>query len=329
MQNEVTTKRSPMVLIWKFAAVEAVGFFLYFIATLFGSAKYEIYTQLSLSNFISYQVAKILLLSAAQFVLTIYAFLSWYYEEYAVHSGSISHTKGVFRRTKESFPIDRSTDVTVLSGPFGKLFHYGSVHLRNAASSFTLATVPKPERMERAIRGEFEPRVPAFGKEPDIFRLLTEAEHDQLEFKSSLRFDYKAGNASRELEKAVMKTIAAFLNSKGGYLVVGVSDGRKPLGLARDYQTLQRKDSDGFENHFTQAFNNMIGPEFRNLVKLWFHKVDGCDICVIQALASPRPVYLKVDNNEHFYMRTGNISTSLKLSEIESYSRSHWPAVLS
>ena len=119
------------------------------------------------------------------------------------------------------------------------------------------------------------------GKRPDIARLLMEVEHDQLEFKSSLRFDYKAGKVSRDLEKAVMKTVAAFLNSRGGHLVIGVNDARKPIGLENDYQTLQRKDSDGFENHFTQAFNNMIGPEFRNLIKLWFHNVDGHDICVV------------------------------------------------
>ena len=98
MQNELTTRRSPIVLIWKFAVVEAVGFLLYFVATLFGNAKYEIYTQLSLSNFLSYQVAKILLLTVAQFGLTVYAFLSWYYEEYRIRPGAIDHAKGVFRR---------------------------------------------------------------------------------------------------------------------------------------------------------------------------------------------------------------------------------------
>jgi len=107
--------------------------------------------------------------------------------------------------------------------------------------------------------------------------------------------------------------------------VLGVNDSREPVGLLNDYQTLQRKDADGFENHFTQTFNSMIGPEFRNLIKLWFHTMNGQDLCVVQVLASPRPVYLKTDNNEQFYMRTGNISTSLKLSEIEAYSRSRWP----
>lgn len=325
MQNELIIRRSPIVLIGKFAAVEAVGFILYFIATLFGGTKYEIYTQLSLSNFLSYQVAKILFLTIAQFALTVYAFLSWYYEEYIVRSGTVLHQKGVFRKKEESFPVDQHTKLAVIQGFFGRLFRCGSVRAENGKGSFVFSTVSLPERVIKAVHGEFGASANMLGKRPDIARLLMEVEHDQLEFKSSLRFDYKAGKVSRDLEKAVMKTVAAFLNSRGGHLVIGVNDARKPIGLENDYQTLQRKDSDGFENHFTQAFNNMIGPEFRNLIKLWFHNVDGHEICVVQVLPGPRPAYLKIDNSEHFYMRTGNISTALKLSEIESYSRSRWP----
>jgi predicted HTH transcriptional regulator len=126
-----------------------------------------------------------------------------------------------------------------------------------------------------------------------------------------------------------MKTIAAFLNSRGGRCVIGVDDRRRPIGLERDYKTLQRKDRDGFEIHFTQMLNAMIGPEFRSLVKLKFETLDGADVCSIEVKPSPRPVYFKHDEHEYFYMRTGNITTSLKLSEIESYVRGRWPSQLS
>ncbi|MEK7193495.1 MAG: ATP-binding protein [Patescibacteria group bacterium] len=310
---------------WKFAAVEAVAFFLYFVATLLGNAKYEFYDQLSFSNFLSYQAAKMLFLSGAQFALTVYAFLSWYYEDYTIRPGSIQHSRGVIFKKEKNFPTDSSTSITISSGLLGKLLHYGSIRIKNGVSLLVLPHISRPERIVKAIRQEYSADENAFAEKPNIDQLLAENEHNQLEFKSSLRFDYKAGQANRDIEKAAMKTIAAFMNSNGGYLVVGVSDTRAPLGLRSDYMTLQRKDSDGFENHFTQSFNSMIGPEFRNLVKLWFHNIREHDLCAIQVLPSPRPVYLKADNNEQFYMRTGNISTALKLSEIESYARSRWP----
>jgi hypothetical protein len=325
MSNEAMIKQSPIVLMWKFAVIEAVGFLLYLAATMLGNAKYELYTQLSFSNLLSYQVAKILFLSGAQFIVTVYAFLSWYYEYYVIRPDSITYARGVFLRKEKVLPVDGSTAFTTLSNPLGGLFHYGSIHAKTGMSSLDLNYVSRPENIVNLIKHGNDPHESAFQKEPEVQRLLAENEHDRLEFKSSLRFDHKIGQANRDVEKAAMKTIAAFLNSKGGHLVLGVNDARVPLGLENDYQTLQRKDADGFENHFTQAFNSMIGPEFRNLIKLWFHKLDGHDLCVVQVLASPRPVYLKTDNNEQFYMRTGNISTALKLSEIESYSRSRWP----
>jgi len=324
-RNETMIKRSPIVLVWKFAVIEIAGFLLYIAAIMLGNAKYEFYTQLSFSSIISYQAAKMLFLSGAQFAVTVYVFLSWYYEYYVIRPGSITYTHGVFRKKETTLRVDDSTVFTTSSNPLGKLFHYGSVHAKTGASSLVLTYISRPENLISFIKHGNDPHENAFQKEPDVERLLAENEHDKLEFKSSLRFDHKIGQANRDVEKAAMKTIAAFLNSKGGHLVLGVSDTRTPLGLDGDYQTLQRKDMDGFENHFTQAFNSMIGPEFRNLIKLWFHKLDGRDLCVVQVLASPRPVYLKADNNEQFYMRTGNISTALKLSEIESYSRSRWP----
>ncbi|MBI2033751.1 MAG: ATP-binding protein [Candidatus Liptonbacteria bacterium] len=328
MSDETIIKRSPIVLIWKFAVIEVAVFLLYLVAVSFGNVKYELYVQLSFPSLLSYQAAKILFLSGAQFAVTVYAFLSWYYEYYVVHSGSITYTRGVFRRKDKTLRIDDSTTFTSFSNPLGKLFHYGSLEAKTGTSSLVLTYISRPKNLVNLIKHGNNPYQGAFREAPNLEKLLTENEHDRLEFKSSLRFDHKIDQANREVEKAAMKTIAAFLNSYGGHLVLGVNDARVPLGLENDYQTLQRKDADGFENHFTQTFNSMIGPEFRNLIKLWFHKLDGHDLCVVQVLESPRPVYLKADNNEQFYMRTGNISTVLKLSEIESYSRSRWPRTL-
>lgn len=323
MYGELITKRSPIVLIGKFAGIEAAGFVLYLIASFLGDAKYEIYTRLFLTNFLPYMTARIVFLFIGQFGLTVYAFLLWYYEEYKIRRNSVIHIKGVFKKFREEFSINRGPDLSVKSNLLGKLLHYGTIRIKSGSLVFELKHISRPERIVKAI--EEESLSAAFSKGPDIEKLLKKEEDGELEFKSSLRFDYKAGNVNRELERAAMKTIAAFLNSKGGYLVLGVNDKREPLGLKNDIRTLQRKDRDGFENHFTQTFNAVIGPEFRVLVKLWFHNADGHDICIIQALPSPRPVYFKSEANEHFYMRTGNITISLKLSEIESYFRSRWP----
>lgn len=311
---------------WKFAMIEAGALFLYFIATLFGSAKSAFYTQLSLTSILPYETAKIIVLFGVQFALTAYVFILWYHEEYKIRKDSVLHVGGIFQTTKKSIPLSAAGTVTVRSGLIGRIFHYGNVEVRSGDSFLRLKTVSRPEYIVKAI---YEgPMAASFADGHDIHKLLASEENDRLEFKSSLRYDYKAGNVNRELEKAALKTVAAFLNSKGGYLVVGVDDARVSLGLERDFESLQRKDKDGFENHFTQAFNAAIGPEFRDLVKLKFAEMGEHDLCLVEVLPSYRPVYFRSNNSENFYIRTGNITSTLTLSEMESYIRSRWPKFL-
>lgn len=328
MASQIIIKRSPIVLIKTFALIELAGFVAYYLAAALGNFKYQLYTQLFLlPNLLSYQTAKLLLLSGAQFLITIYAFIRWYYESYVVRQGAISHRWGVFFKKERTVPLDKTVAITLSSSPLGKALHYGSIKIQNSDyNSLVLDDISRPERQLRIIQNFADAEVKIhFGEEPEIADLISENEHERLEFKATLRFDERNGGINRELEKAVMKTIAAFMNSKGGHLVIGIGDGREITGLENDYQTLNRKDSDGFENHFTQIFNKMIGPEFRSLTRLRFQIVENRDICVVQVVPSRRPIYLNADGEEHFYVRTGNATTPLKLSEVESYFLSRFP----
>jgi len=325
MNPQVTIKRSPMVLIRTLVAIEFLFFIGYWLATGPDSYKYEIYTKLFFSGLFSYETFKLFFLSGAQLLITIYAFARWYYESYTVRTGSMTHQWGVFWRKNKFVPLDKTMSVTLSSSPFGKLLHYGTIKIESGNKLISLSDISRPRDFIRVVERCINPEQPNFRAEPNVLKLLSAEEHEQLEFKSSLRFDHRAGQVNRDLEKMAMKTIAAFLNTKGGHLVIGVNDEREPIGLEADYRTLRRPNGDGFENHFTQVFNAMIGPEFRHLVKLWFHPANSGNICIVQVAASPRPVYLKLDDNEHFYVRTGNVTTPLKLSEVETYRRSRFP----
>lgn len=162
--------------------------------------------------------------------------------------------------------------------------------------------------------------VRASAKESDLEEMLKTGEHERLEFKTSLRWDEKRQQVNKELEKAVMKTVTAFLNSDGGHLLIGVNDQGQPLGLEKDFASLPKAGTDGFENHFNNIFNQMIGPEFRRLVKLTFRQYFyDKTVCLVSVGPSPKPAYLKNGNNEDFYIRTGNVTSPLKMSEVTAY----------
>ena len=119
MINEITIKKSPVVLLWKFAVVEIIALLLYLGAALLGYAKYELYTQLSFSNILSYQVARILFLYGAQFALTVYVFLSWFYDYYVIRPGSVTFARGIFLRRADVLQVDNATTFSVSSLPMG------------------------------------------------------------------------------------------------------------------------------------------------------------------------------------------------------------------
>lgn len=310
--NMITTRRSPIVLIRMLVSIEVLAGVSYFLTAALGNYEYDIYPLLSLQNILSFQAAKFLILSGAQFFITIYAFLRWYRESYSVQDGMIRHARGVFLRREKIYSIDEVASLRL--GLFGKWLHYGSIRI----GKLIIRDIPRPDHFLKSIKETQD-------GESNLVELLKKEENGELEFKSSLRFDYAVNRPSRDLERSAMKTIAAFLNSRGGSFIVGVNDQRLPIGLEKDYKTLQRKDRDGFEIHFTQIFNAMIGPEFRSHIYLRFTKIQNTEICHIKVEPSSKPVYFKYDGQEYFYMRTGNITTALKLSEVESYIRSRWP----
>ncbi len=153
----------------------------------------------------------------------------------------------------------------------------------------------------------------------NVISLIDEGESDNVEFKSSLRWDYATAAVSRELEKSVLKTIAGFMNGKGGTLIIGVGDGGEILGLERDYSTLKKKNRDGFEQQAIQLICNHLGTDLCSIVHVMFHDVGGREVCRVYAEASTRPVYLQKGKDVRYYLRAGNSTRELNVEEAIHY----------
>ena len=75
--------------------------------------------------------------------------------------------------------------------------------------------------------------------------LIAQGESNTLEFKSTLRYCLRQKSPQKYVEHAVMKTIAAYLNSEGGVLLIGVDDNGIILGLENDFATFSKKKPAG------------------------------------------------------------------------------------
>lgn len=155
--------------------------------------------------------------------------------------------------------------------------------------------------------------------------VIAEGESDELEFKSTLRWDLKEGSVNKKLEEVIMKTVAAFANSQGGTLLIGVADNGEVLGLEPDYHSLGDGDRDKFELHLRNLLNQQFGTGFvTSKIVIKFHEVSENDVCQIETSPGKEPVIVNVkDKNgqsiERFYARSGNSSQEISLGEMSAY----------
>lgn len=162
-------------------------------------------------------------------------------------------------------------------------------------------------------------------KKIDWKEVISKGENNFVEFKSSLRWDYKENQVNKSLEYVVAKTISAFLNAEGGKLFIGVDDEGNILGIEKDYSTLGKKqDKDGFLLHLVQIINNYLGKEYNQYISVKIEKIEGKDVCIVDALDSGNPAFIKNQDKEEFFIRASASTQPMGVKETNEYINLHW-----
>lgn len=151
--------------------------------------------------------------------------------------------------------------------------------------------------------------------EQDLFSLIEEGEGEAIEFKSSLRYDWIQKKVNKALEITVAKSIAGLANHHGGYLFIGIDDGGNPVGIERDLGTLSRPNWDGFSRCLVSVVTSYLGKYRCTHLHVYQFQMDGKTVAVVRVDASSEPVYCRIGNNEHYFVRTGNATQDLDVRE--------------
>ena len=162
----------------------------------------------------------------------------------------------------------------------------------------------------------------AINEMPDdkVLRAIAAGEDDRLEFKSTLRWNLHTNKPDKAMEIACLKTMAAFLNSEGGTLLVGVEDDGNILGIAAD----QFPNEDKFLLHFNNLINQHLGLETSGSFSFDIRHLETGDIMIVDCLPSPAPVYVTHDRKEEFYVRVGPGTRPLTTRDALEYIRNHF-----
>ena len=157
-----------------------------------------------------------------------------------------------------------------------------------------------------------------------IAQIIAEGETGTVEFKSTLRVNLKSDDKrfDKRMEDEVLGAIAAFLNTDGGVLYIGVQDD----GTALDVVKVDSfSDEDKMSLHLVNLVEKGIDNSVWSDIKVSFEEYRGKRILVVRCRQSIRPIYATgSDGQKRFYVRRGPSSKPLEIDEVTEYITRHF-----
>ncbi len=148
-----------------------------------------------------------------------------------------------------------------------------------------------------------------------ILKEIKEGEKEKIEFKSTLRVNLHTGEIDKKVEYSVLKTIVSFLNSEGGTLIIGVSDNGEIIGIEKD----RFENKDKFSLHLMSLIRQKIGNENIPLIDFSIIDIEGKILARINCFKSEKPVFLKNEGMDEFYIRAGPSSSKIESKNLVEY----------
>ncbi|MDW3195489.1 MAG: putative DNA binding domain-containing protein [Cytophagales bacterium] len=152
-------------------------------------------------------------------------------------------------------------------------------------------------------------------EEISTMEIIESGEDEHVEFKSTLRWNLHAQKTDKAIEKAVLKTLAAFMNCSGGVLLIGVADDGTVLGLEND----RFKNHDKLLLHLTNLIKERISTVHLQFLHFTFETYSGKELLRVDCKPASSPAYFLDDNTDHFFVRSGPSTSDLRLSKVYDY----------
>ena len=129
-------------------------------------------------------------------------------------------------------------------------------------------------------------------------------------YRGSSKEVYKYGKVASVY--IIAQSIAAFLNSKGGNLILGILENKETgvneiTGIENDLSKLKDKTIDGYRRRITNLtktyFPSFVHSNFADYITIEFPKLSNHTICWIKIKPSPKQVFLSINKEEQFFLR--------------------------
>jgi len=246
------------------------------------------------------------------------------FNELAQEVGLDSHANGVIDET------ERAKLRAELDGIIAHI--YG---LTEEEFAYILTTFPiVQEQVKVDALAAYRDFAPLTGDAEIIEIITAQDESLTLEFKSTARWDVEKNQKNTVMEDVILKTVASFLNTSGGTLLIGVTDEKEIIGLDLDYQTFSKPNKrDAYQLFLmNDLLLRQLGKDLAPFIDITFHEVERKDVCRITVKLSPRPVFIEVNTKNKkqqcLFVRSGNLTSKLTANEeTENYCKSRWQEI--
>ena len=158
-------------------------------------------------------------------------------------------------------------------------------------------------------------------------QIIQQGESKWVEFKQTARVNIRTQQPDQAMEKEIIKTVAGFMNSSGGTLLIGVSDDGEVTGIETDYKTLGKKqNADSFAVWLNNRLDQALGPTAVASTTFSFDRFDTGTVCRVDVEPGTTPTFeTSKQGDANLYIRLNNTTRRLNTEEAVDYVQKHWP----
>lgn len=155
------------------------------------------------------------------------------------------------------------------------------------------------------------------------------------QIKESKSFEIKE-YGQRASKVIIARSIAAFLNSEGGNLVIGVKENKiedklEIIGIHEDVKKAREHNLDGYKRTLIDEvirafFPTKIFNHLDSYIHFEFVKLNDKTLCWIKIKKSDSKVFLKLNDKDVFMIRVNSENRTLEGEKLVDYCIKKWPA---
>ncbi len=186
--------------------------------------------------------------------------------------------------------------------------------------------------VNRAPEGSVNPYAATPSNPQDLKQRLRDlilgGETKVVEFKSTARLNLHTKDKDVAVEWGVLKSIAAFANSYGGTLLVGVQDDGTVVGVEGDLPYVKHQNLDGWKLRLNDAVATSMGKVTASDLDVSTCFLDGGSVVRIDVGPSAKPVFAlsPKDKKPAFLVRMNNATHELVGQDPLDYQQKRWPS---